>query len=413
MYKFSRLRSCDRFAHFSRGTFSLTLVFLLIEFFDEFVYAVGGTARPSLRADLGLSYAQIGILLGLPAALTTLFEPALMLLGDTRWRKQLVIAGGLGMALAAALVAGAHSFTAILLAEVISFPSSGAFVTLSQATLMDLNPGREPHMMARWSASGSLANLIAPLILAGGFALAFGWRWMYAVLAVWGLILTLVTALRAFPPHPHAASTGDSSTGKQAVLRGLLSNLWEAVRNLNLLRWLGLLEMSDLLLDMFSGYVALYFADVMGLNAVQTSLALSLLMLVSLLSDLALIPLLERYAGRAIVRFTAGWAILFYTAFLLAPWTPVKIGLALLVRLATLGWYPVLEGEAYAAAQGRSGTMKAVQSLGGLVAGALAGVIGWVAGLAGLQTAMWILLLGPLCLAVCVPRPYPGRGDKI
>ena len=62
---------------------------------------------------------------------------------------------------------------------VIGFPASGAFVSLSQATLMDLNPGREPQMMARWTVSGSLANLIGPLILAGGFALGFGWRWAY------------------------------------------------------------------------------------------------------------------------------------------------------------------------------------------------------------------------------------------
>jgi len=191
------------------------------------------------------------------------------------------------------------------------------------------------------------------------------------------------------------------------VLRGLVRNLWEAICNYNLLRWLALLEVSDLLLDMFSGYVALYFADVMGLDAVRTSLVLSLLMLVSLVSDLVTIPLLERFAGRAIVRFTAAWAVLVYAAFLLAPWPLVKIALALFVRLSTLGWYPVLEGEAYAAAQGRSGTMKAVQSLGGLVAGVIAGVIGWVAGLAGLQAAMWILLLGPLCLAVFVPRPVP------
>ena len=49
-------------------------------------------------------------------------------------------------------------------------------------------------------------------------------------------------------------------------------------------------------------------------------------------------------------------------------------------------------------------------SLGGLAAGAIAGVIGWVAGLAGLQTAMWLLLLGPLCLAVCVPRVVADQG---
>jgi FSR family fosmidomycin resistance protein-like MFS transporter len=403
MHKHTLPRSNGRLANLFRGTYSLTFLFLLIEFFDEFVYAVGGTARPSLRLDLGLSYAQIGILLGLPAALNTLLEPVLMLLGDTRWRKQLVIAGGLGMALSAALVAGAQSFPVLLLAEIISFPSSGAFVTLSQATLMDLNPGREPHMMARWSVSGALANLIAPLILAGGFALAFGWRWMYAALAVWGLGLALVTAFRPFPVHMRADP--EAQAGRGSILRGLFRNLWKAVRNLSLLRWLGLLEVSDLLLDVFSGYVALYFADVIGLNAVQTSLALSLIMLVSLIDDLALIPLLERFAGRAIVRFTAAWAVLAYSAFLLVPWPLVKIGLALLVRLTTLGWYPVLEGEAYAAAQGRSGTMKAVQSLGGLAAGVIAGLIGWVAGLAGLQTAMWILLLGPLCLAAFVPRP--------
>jgi FSR family fosmidomycin resistance protein-like MFS transporter len=373
---------------------------------------VGGAARPTLRADLGLSYAQIGMLLGLPTALNTLFEPALMLLGDTRWRKLLVIAGGLGMALSAALVAGAHSFAAILLAEIIAFPSSGAFVTLSQATLMDLNPGREPHMMARWSVSGALANLIAPLVLAGGFALALGWRWMYTVLAGWGLLLTLVTALRPFPRHPRAVSAEAEGPGrKPSTARILLRNLWETARNLNLLRWLGLLEMSDLLLDMFSGYVVLYFADIVGLNAVQTSLALSLLMLVSLIDDLVLIPLLERLPGRTIVRFTASWAVLVYAAFLLAPWPLVKIGLALIVRLATLGWYPVLEGEAYAAALGRSGTMKAVQSLGGLAGGAIAGLIGWVAGLAGLQTAMWLLLLGPIILALFVPRPDPGRSS--
>lgn len=330
-----------------------------------------------------------------------------MLLGDTRLRKFIVIAGGLGMSISAALIAGAHSFTAILLAGIISAPCSGAFVSLSQATLVDLNPGREAHVMARWSISGSLANLVAPLILAGGFALAFGWRWIYAVMAVGGLILTLIAASRPFPVHHPAPS--DNPDTRLAALSRLARNLWEMIRNWNLLRWLWLQQMSDLLLDMFSGYVALYFADEMGLTAAETGLALTMLMLVSLVSDLALIRLLERFAGRAIVRFTAFWAIPIYAAFLLAPWPLVKIGLALLVRQATLGWYPVLEGEAYAAANGRSGTMKAVQSLGGMVAGAMAAGIGWVAGQAGLQTAMGLLLLGPLCLFAFVPRPSAGK----
>ena len=54
--------------------------------------------------------------------------------------------------------------------------------------------------------------------------------------------------------------------------------------------------------------------------------------------------------------------------------------------------------------------MKAVQSLGGLAAGVIAGLVGWVAGLAGLQTAMGLLLFGPLCLVAFVPRPALEQG---
>lgn len=98
------------------------------------------------------------------------------------------------MAFSLLLVAGAHSYPLLLLAFVVSFPASGAFVTLSQATLMDLNPGREPHMMARWTVAGTLGNLIGPLLLAGGFSLALGWRWAYVFLALFGIALTLLCA---------------------------------------------------------------------------------------------------------------------------------------------------------------------------------------------------------------------------
>ncbi len=162
-----------------QGAFRLATLFLFIEFFDELHYGIQTAALPALRADLGLSYAQVGLLLGLPGVINALIEPVIMLLGDTRCRKWLVVGGGLAICLALLMLAGAQSFTVALLAFVIAFPASGAFVTLSQATLMDLNPGRQAQMMARWTAAGSLGNLIGPLLLAGGFALGWGWRWAY------------------------------------------------------------------------------------------------------------------------------------------------------------------------------------------------------------------------------------------
>ena len=64
---------------------------------------------------------------------------------------------------------------------------------------MDQNPGRQAQMMARWTAAGSLGNLIGPLLLAGGFALGWGWRWAFAGLAGLALVLVTGTLLARFP----------------------------------------------------------------------------------------------------------------------------------------------------------------------------------------------------------------------
>lgn len=392
-----------------RGTAFLTVLFLIIEFFDELHYGVMNAALPWLRAELSLSYEQVGLLLGLPGIIGTFIEPVIMLLGDTSLRKRLILGGGIAVVAALVMTAGAQSFIPVLVAMVLSFPASGAFVTLAQATLMDLNPGREPHMMARWTVAGSLGNLLGPLLLAGIFAVGLSWRYGYGGLALLGVVLVVLVALTRFPQRP-ITQDGD---GRR--IRSLLRGLWDTLRNPNLLRWIALLEFSDLLLDVFTGYAALYFADVVGLNAAQVSLLLGVMMLVSLLSDLALIPLLERFPGRMIVRLSAGAAALLYVSWLAAPWTWAKITLVILIKLSTLGWYQVLQGEAYAAAPGRSGTVMAINSLVGPISGAMIWFIGWFAGWAGLSSAMWLLLAGPVALVLFVPAPavdrnVPGAG---
>jgi FSR family fosmidomycin resistance protein-like MFS transporter len=401
-------------AQIVRSAISLTLIFLLIEFFDELHYGIQSAVLPYLRLDLNLDYAQIGLLLGLPAALNTLIEPALMLLGDTRLRKRLVVGGGLAVIIAVLLIATAASFTSVLLAFIIAFPASGAFVSLSQATLMDLNPGREPHSMARWTVAGSLGNLCGPILVAVGFALGVGWRWTYWGLALLALGLVLTVLLKPFPARRLHLDSTPSTAASLAVtpaettdmgeFRMLLPNLRQALRKTRTLRWLALLQMSDLLLDIFTGYAALYYADVVGLRPAQVALVMTALMVASLASDMILIPLLERLPGRSIVRTSAVLAVFVYPAWLLAPWPLVKIILGPAVRLTTLGWYPVLQGELFASLPGRSGTVNAISSLAGLVSGGLAWLIGWVASQAGLPAAMWILLLAPFSLALFVPR---------
>ncbi len=382
-------------ARLRRVAFPLALLFLLIEFLDELHDGVRGAALPALRSDLGLSYVQVGLLLGLPQIIGTLLELVIMLLGDTPLRKRLVVGGGLALTASLLLIANAHTFPLALLAFVVVFPASGAFVSLSQATLMDLNPGREAQMMARWTVFGALGDLLGPALVAGCFALGLTWRMPYLGLAGLGLGLALLTFWQPFPSRP--------PDGEQQ-LRILWQGLWSALRAPGLLRWFILLQLADLLLDVYTGYAALYFADVVHFSQAQVSLMVGALMAVGLLSNLALVPVLERVPGRKLVRTSAAAAAVLYAAWLILPWVWAKVGLALALNMAKMGWYEVLQGEVYAALPGKSGTAMALNSLFGMLGGGLAWLIGWFAAQAGLPAAMWLLLAGPLALIVFLPR---------
>ncbi len=384
-----------------RAGLSLALLFLIIVFYDELSYAIGGAALPSLRADLALSYAQVGLLLGLPHAVNTFTKPVLMLLGDTPLRKGLMVAGGIALALAAFLIASAGSFPAILAGFILVLLSSGAFVSLSQATLMDMSTGRETQMMARWSVAGSLGNLIGPLLLAGGFAMGMGWRWAYLALALGGLGLAFSLLSRSLPPHPNREAVPG---GARAIAKDLLRGLWANLLSPRLLRWILLAITADLLMDIFTSYLPLYFTDVVGFSVAQASLMLSAYVLFGLANSLALIPILERFPGRSLVRLSAAACIPLYAAWLIVPWPVIKVVLALAIALAGIGWYAVIDGEIFAAGNGRSGTVSAIGAMGGLLNGALFWLVGWAANTLGLQTAMWLLILGPVSLVVFVPK---------
>jgi len=83
-------------------------------------------------------------------------EPAVLLLGDTPLRGRLILAGGLLLGIAFLLVGGADRFPVLLLALTVAYPASGAFVGLTQATMIERHPARESEVMARWTAAGTL-----------------------------------------------------------------------------------------------------------------------------------------------------------------------------------------------------------------------------------------------------------------
>ena len=141
------------------------MIYLVIELLDELVFGVSEAAWPLIRTDLSLSYVQIGVLLSAPGIVSALVEPFVGILGDVWKRRTLILAGGIGFILACLLTGLSTSFAILLLALCLFYPASGAFVSLSQATLMDAAPERREHNMARWTFAGSLGVVLGSLLL--------------------------------------------------------------------------------------------------------------------------------------------------------------------------------------------------------------------------------------------------------
>ncbi|HEY5157251.1 MAG TPA: MFS transporter, partial [Anaerolineales bacterium] len=265
------------------------LILLLIEFVDELVFGVTDAAWPLMRSDLHLNYVQIGVALSLPGIIGNLIEPFLGILGDVWKRRVLILGGGIFFTLACFLTAISHNFVFLLVSFIVFYPASGAFVSLSQATLMDTDPARHEHNMARWTFAGSIGVVLGPLLLGATAWIGFGWRGVFLVLV--GLaVLILVGAWRFLPP----GSSGHLVLPSTSAVWSGFRDAFATLRRGAIMRWLVLLEFSDLMLDVLYGYLALYFVDVVGFSVSQAALAVAVWSGFGLLGDFLLIPLLEK-----------------------------------------------------------------------------------------------------------------------
>jgi FSR family fosmidomycin resistance protein-like MFS transporter len=370
------------------------LILLLIEFLDEFVFGAREAAWPLIRDDLGLTYAQIGLLLAVPDIIANIIEPFLAVLGDVWRRRVIVLGGGLVFTAALALTAASASFGMLMLSFIALYPASGAFVSLSQATLMDLDPARREHNMARWTFAGSVGVVLGPLALGVGVSLALGWRGVMGLMA--GLSLALV--LLGFT-MPYPGGDPEARFSVRTVFKGVRDAVL-SVRRPGVLRWLVLLQFSDLMLDVLLGFLALYLVDVGAATPAQASLAVAVWTGVGLLGDFALIPLLERVRGLRYLRVSALLELALFPAMLLAPEFWQKLVLLGLIGLFNAGWYAILQAQLYAALPGQSGTALAVKNVSGMVGALIPLTLGLVAQRWGLDVAMWLLLAGPIALVI-------------
>ncbi len=381
-----------------------TLTLLAIEFLDEIVDGTLRAAWPLLREDLALSYAEIGLLMSVPGFLSNLlFEPLIGILADIWRRRVLVLTGGIFVAAALMLVAASNNFAFLLVAFVLFCPAGGAFVNIAQVVLMDATPARREQNMVRWTFAGSLGNVAGPFALSLFVVAGAGWRGLFVAMALFALVL-VAASWRAPFREPQEDIKEDERTTLLDGIRGALREL----KRRAVVRWLVLLETSDLLERGLQTYLALYFVDVAGLTEAEAGLALVVWMGVGLVGDFLLIPLMERVRGLSYLRWSAGIVLCLLALFLLAPTVGLKLVLIALLGFTHAGWYAILKAQLYRIMPDRSGAVMTLGNVAGLTGDLTPLALGFVAQRFGLETMMWLLIASPLSLLLWLPRQRKG-----
>lgn len=371
--------------------FALTL--LAAEFLDELVFGLREAAWPLMRDDLSLSYTQVGVVLSVPLLVGNLVEPALGILGDVWRRRALVLAGGLAYAAGTLLVGLSPGFATLLAASILSNPAAGAFVGLSQATLMDAAPERREQNMARWALAGSVGCSVGPAAVGACAWAGASWRWGFFAA---GALMLLAVAAAWRRPFETTAPRADVPT-RAALAEGVREAL-RALRRRAVLRWLVLLEVGDFTYDVLRGFLALYFADVVGVGGAGAALAVAAWTWVGLAGDLAVVPLLERVRGLSYLRVSTAFVLVLFPAMLLAQGYTAKLVLLGLLGLANAGWYAIIKARLYGELPGRSGTALTLGNVFGFAGGLAPLALGAYAERHGLASMMWLLALGPAAM---------------
>jgi MFS transporter, FSR family, fosmidomycin resistance protein len=374
-------------------------VALAVELADELADGAKAAALPLFRHDLALSYGQVGLLASVPLLAGGALElPLGILAGQGRRRRLAVLGGGLVFILSLLAVAASPSFVVLLAAFTVFFPASGAFVSLTQAELIDTWPSlTTAQLMARWDLAGWTGAVAGPLLVVAVLAAGGGWREAYLALAGLAALAWLGTCLRE--PLPKRAVVEDDGDPEPDVAFAVrLRMVLAALRDWSTVRWVLLIDVADLLVDVLTGFLALYLVDVAHLAPAIAALAIAIRLGAGLAGDAALVFVLDRVADVTVLRASAVAAALLYPGFLLAPGAAAKVVILALLSAATAPWYPLLQARLYGSLPGRSSVAVTLSSAAGLVGGLGPLAVGLIAGAFGLSWALAGLVVVPVAV---------------
>jgi len=374
---------------------------------EELSSGVPSSGAPDIEHALALSHtATAAVLFTVPGLVALVLDPVVFVLADRLGRALLVRGGLYAMALSFAVAAAAPGPVTLACAIAIWNVATGAAVSFTEATLVDLWPERRARTLARWSLMAMAGDFAAPVVL-GALALlgagAAGWRIAFAGVGGLVALLALAITLRPFPAPP-ATPDEDEPTLWQAVR--------DALRDRVLIAWLFGMALCNLLDEILVVFATIRVRDELGGSAVMQSATVGAFVAGGALGLVALDRLLVRYREHQLMIGCGLLCAASFVAWLVAPTAALSAALMVPVGLTSAPLYPLATAQAYARRPERSGIVVVAGHLFAPFALALPWLLGVVADRAGVPAALALLVAQPVGLVILAAATRPTTGDR-
>jgi MFS family permease len=197
--------------------FALSFGLLLSDYMSRQVL---NAVFPLLKQEWMLTDARLGLLSGIVALMVGLLTFPLSLLADRFGRVRSLAIMATVWSLATLGCGLAQDYPQMLAARFLVGVGEAAYGSVGIAVVLSVFP---KHMRATLTGAfmaGGMFGSVLGMALGGAVAAHMGWRWAFAAMALFGLVLALVYPIvvrekRIAPPRPDAAGRDPLPTGEQ------------------------------------------------------------------------------------------------------------------------------------------------------------------------------------------------------
>lgn len=387
----------------ARLPLSLVLALAGARLADEWWTYVPAGVLPQLRADVGLSYAQAGVVL------TSLMAGGL--LGHGLWvaadfisRRLLATGGALVYGLCMIAFAISDQFAVLVMAGLLWGAASDAFIGGCEVALVEFAGDDLTAALARVNTYGAVGDLLGPLTLAGAALVGLSWRVPFAV---GGALMLAYGGWLATQPLPRPRHSGDAHTP--------LASVWSVLKDRRVLALAAVAALFSVLDEPFWGFTLAYLEQTRRFTNGEPQLVVAAGVSGGIVGYLLVPLVVARWGiGPVLVGATVLVGVGIVGLLVSGP-LPLIILAGALFGIAGAVFWSLLEARYLSLRPGQAGATAAVVSSIGLIGIGIGmpPLVGFVSDLLGLSAGLWVyagvpaamLLILLAARSTTTPRP--------